>query len=350
VSDLDAGGAMLEQVRVKLKLYRASVLTAAVDGSLSAEWREKHPYIAPTGELLNRILIERRRHWEEDQLAKFKAKGQELPESWKAKYTEPVAADTHSLPPLPKEWCWASVDQLAREPLRNGHSARTALDGRGVPTFSLSAVTENDFSAKNIKITSADPAKVQDLWVETNDIFVQRSNTPELVGTTCRYRDESGRAIFPDLLIRIRVAPPVLPAFIELALQSGRCHTYFRRKSQGISGSMPKIDQETVQFAAIPLPSIAEQEVIVEAVEDQLSVVDHLEANLDAKLTSALALRHSILRHAFTGKLVPQDPSDEPASELLKRVAAERETRVREATAEKREQTVAGHTSHDANG
>ena len=62
-------------------------------------------------------------------------------------------------------------------------------------------------------------------------------------------------------------------------------------------------------------------------VEAQLSVIDHLEADLEAKQKSAQALRQSILRHAFSGQLVPQDPNDEPASELLKRIAAEREER-----------------------
>jgi hypothetical protein len=59
-------------------------------------------------------------------------------------------------------------------------------------------------------------------------------------------------------------------------------------------------------------------------VEDQLSVIDRLEADLDAKLKSAQALRQAILRRAFAGKLVPQDPNDEPAAELLRRIAAER--------------------------
>ena len=71
------------------------------------------------------------------------------------------------------------------------------------------------------------------------------------------------------------------------------------------------------------------------AVEDQLSVIEHLEADLDTKLKSAQALRQSILRHAFAGQLVPQDPNDEPASEVLKRIAAEREERIRLAAATK---------------
>lgn len=95
---------------------------------------------------------------------------------------------------------------------------------------------------------------------------------------------------------------------------------------------MNKTIVEGIQF---PLPSLVEQEVIVETVEDQLSVIDHLEADLDTKLKSAQSLRQAILRHAFTGQLVPQDPNDEPASKLLERVAAEREARAREAAAAK---------------
>jgi type I restriction enzyme S subunit len=77
----------------------------------------------------------------------------------------------------------------------------------------------------------------------------------------------------------------------------------------------------------VALAPTAEQEAIVDAIEDELSVIDHLEADLDVKQKSATSLRQSILRHAFTGKLVPQDPTDEPASELLKRIVAEREAR-----------------------
>jgi type I restriction enzyme S subunit len=77
----------------------------------------------------------------------------------------------------------------------------------------------------------------------------------------------------------------------------------------------------------VPLPPLAEQEAIVEIVEDQLSVIDHLERDIEAKLRSAAALRQAILKHAFEGRLVPQDPADEPATVLLERIAAERAAR-----------------------
>ena len=78
-----------------------------------------------------------------------------------------------------------------------------------------------------------------------------------------------------------------------------------------------------------------ELNVIVDIVEQQLSVITHIEADLDSRLKAAKSLRQSILRHAFEGNLVPQNPEDEPASELLKRIAIEREERAREAAAAK---------------
>ena len=126
-SDLAAAVAALERARERLKLYRASVLKAAVEGSLTANWRRRKPKAAPGAELLKRILVERRRRWEKDQIRKFREKGKTPPKNWKARYKEPVAPDTADLPPLPEGWCWGSLDQLGKlDRGRSRHRPRNA--------------------------------------------------------------------------------------------------------------------------------------------------------------------------------------------------------------------------------
>jgi type I restriction enzyme S subunit len=73
-----------------------------------------------------------------------------------------------------------------------------------------------------------------------------------------------------------------------------------------------------------PLPPLAEQRRIVEEVERRLSVVDALEDAVEANLTRADRLRQAILKTAFEGRLLPQNPDDEPASALLARIQAGR--------------------------
>jgi len=87
-----------------------------------------------------------------------------------------------------------------------------------------------------------------------------------------------------------------------MCLLSERGRTFFRSRAQGISGTMPKIDQETVELAPIPLPPLAEQSRIVVEVELRLSVVEELETVVTSNLARAERLRQSILQKAFTGQ------------------------------------------------
>jgi type I restriction enzyme S subunit len=323
-SDLDAGVAALKRAKANLKRYRASVLKSAVEGKLTEQWRAKHPAKEPASALLARILLERRQKWEADQRAKFAAAKKEPPKNWRDKYVEPTPPDTTGLPELPEGWCWASLDSLLKEPLRNGHSARASRDGTGVRTLTLTAVTYGDFSENNIKYTTADPADVEDLWIEPGDILIERSNTPELVGTARLFTGPSRFAIFPDLLIRIRVSPSVDMSYCGLFLESHLARRYFQTNAKGLAGSMPKIDQATITRCAVPLPPLNEQMQIRTEVAERLSQIDAAEAQIEHGLLRAARLRQSILKRAFEGKLVPQDPKDEPASALLERLRASR--------------------------
>lgn len=212
---------------------------------------------------------------------------------------------------------------LLREKLRNGLSAKRADDG-DVRVLTLTAVTENRFVDENTKLIKAPASRpVEDLWLEPGDVLVQRSNTPELVGTAAMYRGEPRWAIFPDLLIRVRPDERLVPEYLELVLQSTEARQHFRSSAQGIAGSMPKISQSTIETASIPLPPVEEQEALVATARTRRDQIAHLSGELTSARRRARALRRGVLAAAFSGQLVPQDPADEPASMLLDRIRAE---------------------------
>jgi type I restriction enzyme S subunit len=327
-SDLDAGVAALERVREKLKLYRASLLKAAVEGALTAEWRAQHPHTEPASKLLERILAERRRRWEEDQLAKFKAKGQEPRKSWKPKYKEPVAPDTTTLPPLPEGWCWATLSQAAWS-AGYGTSEKCRETNTGLAVLRIPNIIAGRLDLSDLKFAPQEYSERDEDLVRVGDLLVVRTNgSRSLIGRGAVVRDEQLVTLsFASYLIRLRLIPkPTLLRWVSLVWDSFHVRRWIETRAATSAGQY-NISLGVLETLILPVPPTAEQEAIVEAVEDQLSVIDHLEADLDAKLKNAQGLCQAILRHAFTGQLVPQDPNDEPASELLKRIAAEREGR-----------------------
>ncbi len=307
---LGAGVESLKIAKRQLKAYRQSVLSAAAEGRLTRKWREEHKsQIEPISILVERILEERKRCWDESRKTRKKS----------VPLKEPVSPDPSGLTKLPQEWMWVSLDTLLREPLRNGHSAKASDTGDGIRTLTLTAVTEGDFSERNTKVTVADAQDVSDLWLEPGDILIERSNTPALVGTTRVYRGPKDFAIFPDLVIRARTLDIVPLSFVEIILNSSTTRRYFRTHARSTSGSMPKINQTMIRRLPVPLPSIGEQNTIVGEVERTKSIMSELMRVIGANLVRSKHLRQSILRDAFSGKLLPQEPSDKPASVLLER-------------------------------
>lgn len=211
-----------------------------------------------------------------------------------------------------------------REPLRNGHSARAAAGGT-IRTLTLTAVTKGLFDDAHTKMTDADPTRVAALWLKSGDILVQRSNTPELVGTSALYEGPENWAIFPDLLIRVRTSDRLDPKFAHLVLSAPQTRHYYRSRAKGLAGSMPKIDQDTILGTRIPLPDLETQRQTVQAVTRVIERAKHAAATAEAYREKSSAIRRSLLAEAFAGRLVPQDPADEPADALLDRIRAERE-------------------------
>ncbi|MEU1646967.1 restriction endonuclease subunit S [Micromonospora zamorensis] len=215
------------------------------------------------------------------------------------------------------------LEKLLSEPLRNGHSAPASQEGE-VRTISLTAVTQGEFSERFSKMTNADAGRVRDLWLKPGDILIQRSNTPELVGTAALYRGPDSWAVFPDLLIRVRLREGVETGYVLLMLQSPRARRYFTSKAKGLAGSMPKIDQKTIREFSLRLPELEKQKEVVRRAGSVQGYLGRLESTSRAALKRVAQLRTSLLAEAYAGRLVQQDPYDEPASELLARVQAQR--------------------------
>jgi type I restriction enzyme, S subunit len=218
---------------------------------------------------------------------------------------------------------------LLAEPLRNGHSARASDTGEGIRTLTLTAVTRGEFTDLNTKHTVADPFRVRDLWLKPGDILVERANTPALVGTSALYTGPSNWAIYPDLLIRVRVNEAATPDYVQLILSTTHLGSYFRQKAKGLAGSMPKIDQDTLLHAELPIPSIEEQDRTVASVNNHKNSINRLHGELEISRRRSGQFRRSLLTEAFAGRLLPQDPADEPASVLLESIRAERAARTR---------------------
>ena len=113
-----------------------------------------------------------------------------------------------------------------------------------------------------------DKKNLDDLWVKKNDILIERSNTPELVGISVIYEGHDNQFIFPDLMIRVRVnEEQILSKFLSLYLSSGKVRKYFQNRAKGISNSFPKISQNDINELEIPFPDVPKQQEIVKLIK-----------------------------------------------------------------------------------
>ena len=320
-SDLDAGVAALKRAKANLKRYRASVLKAAVEGKLTEQWRAKHPATEPASALLARILKERRLKWEADQLAKFAAVRKEPPKNWRDKYVEPTLPDTNGLPELPEGWCWTSLDSLCSVIADIDHNMPKS-DQTGVKFLSAKDLLDDgtlNFT-NNIKLISeADYVRLsRKVKPQRNDIIYSRIGA-RLGKSRLVETDERFLVSYSCCTIRPIV---ILPKFLARYLD---CDFVLRRAiSDAQSIGVPDLGLEKIKAFAVPLCSIEEQNEIVAEMEQKLSVISVAEKEIEHGMLRAARLRQSILKRAFEGKLVPQDPKDEPASALLERLRTSR--------------------------
>ncbi|MDH7451839.1 restriction endonuclease subunit S [Luteimonas composti] len=341
LSDLDAGVAELKAAQRKLAKYRQSLLKAAVDGALTADWRAAHGAPEETGaELLQRILTERRARWEQKQLARFAEQGKTPLKGWQAKYPEPTAADLTDLPPLPEGWVWASVEQLSIAQ-KYGSSAKTNEDSSGVPVLRMGNIQDGEIDCESLKYLPVDHSEFPELLLEDGDLLFNRTNSPELVGKTAVYRSQMSPCSYASYLIAVKLSPWCVPELVAAFINSA----YGRRWVKSVATQQvgqANVNGTKLAALAVPLAPFVEQAKIAAVLSSQRQESAQQREAILRGLKQASAQRKNILKAAFAGQLVPQDPHEEPARKLLVRIRAEgaenaKQPKPRKATKPKKE-------------
>ena len=308
---LDASVAALKRAQANLKRYRASVLKSACEGKLvptEAELaRSEGRDYEPADLLLDRIVTERRAQWESQK-------------NRRGKYKEPIPPDTPDLPDLPEGWLWSRIGEsfevyVGSTPRR----ARSDFWSGDIPWVSSGEVSFSRINATHECIT--------EVGLKNSSVTLHPKGTV-LLGMIGEGKTR-GQVSILDIpacnnqnSAAIRVSESGLPPEYVFYYLWGQ---YDATRRIGSGNNQPALNKSRVQELLIPLPPLAEQHRIVTEIDRRLSVIQKAEAAVEASLVRADRLRQSILKQAFSGKLVPQDPNDEPASVLLERIRAERE-------------------------
>lgn len=297
----------LEAVPALVEQYRQSVLAAAFRGDLTADWRKKNPDVEPASKLLERIGIERRQKWEAAELAKLKAKGKSpKDDTWKSKYAAPVSLHTDADSRLPSLWALAELEELVFSGPTNGFSPPSTGEAAGPLALKLTATTSGSLRLDDAAVKRLDQPVANDAnaWLEPGDLLIQRANTLEYVGAAAIFDGPSKTYVYPDLMMRVRVTDPVTREYLWRFLNSRTAREFFRANATGTAGSMPKITGEVVRRLRVPLPPLAEQRMIVDALKVAIGSTTTMTTNSTSLQESLPMLERSLLAKAFRGELV----------------------------------------------
>jgi len=310
----------LEAIPNLLDQFRQSVLAAAFRGDLTADWREQNPDVEPAEVLLNRIRVERRKHWEDAELEKKRAKGKEpKDEKWKEKYKEPFFECISQLPYLPEGWLWQSVEMISTKVVDGVHKKPDYIDS-GIPFVTVKNLTAGpEISFEELNYISLEDH--QEFYKRANpnqgDILISKDGT---LGVTRVVRTDKVFSIF----VSVALVKPVdysMSEYLELAFSAPQ----MQRQMLGTGSGLQHIHLKDLRGYAVPVAPLEEQCEIVRRVRHLIATVESQISAFEDTFQEIEMLDQSILAKAFRGELVPQDPNDEPANLLLERIRAERE-------------------------
>ena len=177
---------------------------------------------------------------------------------------------------IPESWKWVRLLDVVEEKPANGFSPKGVDHQTAVKNLTLTATTSGYFKSDAFKYVDIQLEPDSKYWLKKDDLLIQRSNSRELVGTSCIYTGDDDAFIYPDLMMKLRVMNGVDVKYVDHVLKSPLTRNYFSKTASGTSESMPKINQGIVSATLIPLPPLAEQKRIVAKLEEILPLCERL--------------------------------------------------------------------------
>jgi type I restriction enzyme S subunit len=304
----------LDAIPPLLEKLRQSILAAAFRGDLTAEWRKKNPDVEPADKLLARIRIERRKKWEEAELAKMKAKGKTpTDDRWKEKYQEPEPVDASELPELPEGWCWAAVDGLTSDIVDCLHRTPPYVED-GIPAIRTADVVSGRLLLNQARRVTRETylEQIVRLTPEVGDVLYTREG--ERFGLAALV-PPGVELCMSQRMMQLRLVPGISPSFFMWALNSP---DGYGQAVEAVGGSTsPHVNIGDIRRFHLPVAPQSEQVAIGHSINKALGAVDALRSIAIGAIPRVLQFEAASLSKAFRGDLLPQDPDEEPAEAVL---------------------------------
>jgi type I restriction enzyme S subunit len=331
-SELEKAIESLTLARAQLKAFRQVLLKAAFEGKLTADWRAANAdKLEPPGTLLARIRAERdqwyrteHRDWE-SRCKDWEAAGRIGPRPTRP---EPHAIasplreeETAALPRLPEGWTYTRLSEIAY--VSSGvavSKSRQYEDPVEVPYLRVANVQRGHLDLSHIKSMNVEKSQLPSLALRPLDVLFNEGGDRDKLGRGWVWDGAINPCVTQNHVFRSTLFG-ASEAGAKLLSHWGNTvgQDYFEKGGKQTT-NLASINKTVLKALPVPVITPREAEALFSRIEASLSELDATETEIDTGLAKVDALRQSILQRAFSGRLVPQDATDEPAAALLARL------------------------------
>ena len=301
-SKLDHTKNILEIVKLQLLEYKESFLKSLFEGKLTEKWRNENKTNLKS--LLEKIKLGRKNQDKKLQDIEFNT--------------------INGFFMIPPEWVWIKVGIIS-ENIQYGTSEKATTTKSKIPVLRMGNIQDGELNFDNLKYYPENWKNLKQFLLHAGDVLFNRTNSAELVGKTAVYKESHPVTVFAGYLVRVKIIDETYnPLLLSWYINSIFGKSYIKTVVTQQVGQA-NVNATKLAIMPIPLMSFEEQYEIHSQLEMAFSLIKNTESIVNSMLLQIDTLRSTILKQAFEGKLVPQDPNDEPSEILLQKIKQEKE-------------------------